>query len=308
MHHYAFNIGDYIKDTVHLDLIQHGAYRRLLDWYYASETPLPDDLTFLARVCGAQTAVEKKAVDMVLRNFFKLNGKTWQHKRVEKEIGKYRAKSKAGSAGMESRYQDANELDNGFDNKPDNRSDNKPPKNQYAHDNQEPRTKNQEPVLLLEADASEPETAVLNWSKDYGWRGVTDTMRQEWKLAYPACDPDTQLARMDQWLKANPQKSMKKLWLKFVTGWMSRSQESGGDLPRNPVNSTPGFGGQKKEGGAAAAPVKLVADEPAWDWQALHEELFDGRASVMWGHLAGSVRYELRTAYDQKKNEGGANQ
>jgi hypothetical protein len=37
---------------------------------------------------------------------------------------------------------------------------------------------------------------------------------------------------MHQWLLSNPQKAHKKAWRRFVTNWLSRAQERGGDAGR----------------------------------------------------------------------------
>ncbi|TXH13476.1 MAG: DUF1376 domain-containing protein, partial [Hyphomicrobiaceae bacterium] len=41
MHHYPFHPGDYMLDTAHLEPMEDLAYRRLLDFYYSSEKPIP---------------------------------------------------------------------------------------------------------------------------------------------------------------------------------------------------------------------------------------------------------------------------
>lgn len=60
--------GDYIRKTMHLSMVEDGAYTRLLDWYYANEQPIPGDRRYA--VARAATPAEKKAVDGVLAEFF----------------------------------------------------------------------------------------------------------------------------------------------------------------------------------------------------------------------------------------------
>jgi hypothetical protein len=50
MHYYQFNIKDYKSHTDHLDLYEDLAYRRMLDWCYLHERPLPADETEVARL------------------------------------------------------------------------------------------------------------------------------------------------------------------------------------------------------------------------------------------------------------------
>ena len=74
---------------------------------------------------------------------------------------------------------------------------------------------------------SRPASAI-SWTADAGWQGITDGDRQEWSLAYPACDLAGELARATSWLKANPTRAHKSNWRKFVVGWLTRSQDKGG--------------------------------------------------------------------------------
>ena len=74
---------------------------------------------------------------------------------------------------------------------------------------------------------SQPADAVA-WSADAGWQGITDADRQEWRLAYPACDLTAELAKAASWLKANPTRAHKSNWRRFVVSWLTRSQDKGG--------------------------------------------------------------------------------
>lgn len=74
----------------------------------------------------------------------------------------------------------------------------------------------------------------IAWTVADGFTGISDKDRADWKEAYPACDIPRQLAAAHQWLLGNPTKAKKKQWRKFVTGWLSRSQERGGDAKSNP--------------------------------------------------------------------------
>lgn len=86
MHYYAHHLGDYAKDTGHLSLAEHGAYRMLLDHYYATEKALPQNPATVARICRATSRQEREAVESVLSQFFTLNNTGYSHKRVEQEL------------------------------------------------------------------------------------------------------------------------------------------------------------------------------------------------------------------------------
>ncbi len=98
MHHYPRHIGDYYRKTGHLDLVEHGAYTRLLDLAYqtAEQRLLPANQDELCRLCVARSRPEKQAVKRVLSEFFKLDPPApekkslggYYHSRVDEEIGK----------------------------------------------------------------------------------------------------------------------------------------------------------------------------------------------------------------------------
>jgi len=85
---YAFYPGDYAKDTADLSLIDHGAYRLLLDFYYSTCNFLPDTYDSNYRICKAYTAEEKKAVRKILQKYFIKNGGGFSHLRADIEINK----------------------------------------------------------------------------------------------------------------------------------------------------------------------------------------------------------------------------
>lgn len=99
MHYYQFNIGDYIKNTLHLSLMEDLAYRRLLDLYYDSEQPIPNDIPRVAR----RLRLEPQVVQTVLDEFFTLTDDGYKNHRADLEIASYHeymAKQKAnGSKG-----------------------------------------------------------------------------------------------------------------------------------------------------------------------------------------------------------------
>jgi len=74
---------------------------------------------------------------------------------------------------------------------------------------------------------SQPAGGIV-WTADAGWQGITDADRQEWRLAYPACDLAGELAKATSWLKANPAKAHKSNWRRFLVSWLTRSQDRGG--------------------------------------------------------------------------------
>ena len=74
MHYYKFNIADYRKDTGHLNTIEHGIYRQLIDWYYLDEKPIPHETQVVIRRLRLGSD-EEKYLEIILKEFFKNTSK-----------------------------------------------------------------------------------------------------------------------------------------------------------------------------------------------------------------------------------------
>ena len=90
MNYYEHHLGDYLRDTAHLSMLEDGAYRRLLDAYYIKEAPLPKALRDVCRLVRAMTKPERDAVAIVLAEFFREGDDAWHHKRCDAEIARYK--------------------------------------------------------------------------------------------------------------------------------------------------------------------------------------------------------------------------
>lgn len=113
MHYYQFNISDYKSHTEHLEPLEDLAYRRLLDWCYLHEKPLPKDKKEIARIIRMRTHCE--SIANVLQEFFtKSPSGEYFHKRVFYEIEKASAKSSKAREAAKARWDkvssDANAL------------------------------------------------------------------------------------------------------------------------------------------------------------------------------------------------------
>ncbi|HEY4357980.1 MAG TPA: YdaU family protein [Acidobacteriaceae bacterium] len=84
MNYYERHLGDYLKDTISLTMLEEGAYTRLLDYYYSKEHGIPADKAH--KIARATSKEERAAVDSVLAEFFKLNGGVWIKGRCQEEI------------------------------------------------------------------------------------------------------------------------------------------------------------------------------------------------------------------------------
>jgi uncharacterized protein YdaU (DUF1376 family) len=85
MHYYNFNIGDYMKHTLHLTLEEDLAYRRLLDMYYDTESPIPNNIPSVSR----RLRMDSKIVESVLNEFFEASSEGYKNYRADGEIADY---------------------------------------------------------------------------------------------------------------------------------------------------------------------------------------------------------------------------
>jgi uncharacterized protein YdaU (DUF1376 family) len=88
MNYYRRYIGDYLKKTARLSMLEHGAYNLLLDYYYVEERPIPLDLAEVYRMVRATAAVERRAVERVLSVFFTRTEDGFRNIRADEEISK----------------------------------------------------------------------------------------------------------------------------------------------------------------------------------------------------------------------------
>jgi uncharacterized protein YdaU (DUF1376 family) len=85
MHYYNFNIGDYMKHTLHLTPEEDLAYRRLLDMYYDTESPIPNNIPSVSR----RLRMDSKIVESVLNEFFEASSEGYKNYRADGEIADY---------------------------------------------------------------------------------------------------------------------------------------------------------------------------------------------------------------------------
>jgi uncharacterized protein YdaU (DUF1376 family) len=110
MHYYQFNIGDYLSHTKHLSPMEDICYRRLLDFYYLHEQPIPNDLPKITRLLCLNKEYLTD-VEQVLNEFFKLTDNGWINERADKEIKQYQSFKIAGAAGAAKRWAKGNNKD-----------------------------------------------------------------------------------------------------------------------------------------------------------------------------------------------------
>jgi len=105
MHYYQFNIGDYQSHTSHLSDTEDLAYRRMLDWCYLHEKPLPLEPEDIARQIRMRSHCD--SITLVLHEYFERTESGWISERVIKEIEAVGVKKEKASASAKARWNKA---------------------------------------------------------------------------------------------------------------------------------------------------------------------------------------------------------
>lgn len=102
--YYPHYTGDYNKKTAHLTLAEHGAYRLLMDHYYATQSPLPMENDVLFRICRVVKLQEKRIILSIISQFFYEKDGKYFHKKIEEILVKRLEYSKSQSAKAYARH------------------------------------------------------------------------------------------------------------------------------------------------------------------------------------------------------------
>lgn len=89
MKYYAHNIGDWLPATVDLSCTEEGVYRRLMDWYYSNELPLPLSMRDLNKIARARSPGDRAAVQAIVHRYFTAAEDGWHQDRIDIEIKTY---------------------------------------------------------------------------------------------------------------------------------------------------------------------------------------------------------------------------
>lgn len=102
MHYYQFNIGDYQSHTSHLSEMEDLAFRRMLDWCYLHEKPLPLDVEQISRQIRMRS--HSDCIASVLQEYFERTADGWINARAVQEMQKIGEKSEKASASAKARW------------------------------------------------------------------------------------------------------------------------------------------------------------------------------------------------------------
>lgn len=93
MHYYKFNISDYTSHTSHLSLMEDLAFRKMMDWSYLHEQPLPLDIEEIAKRILMRSHTE--CIAYVLVEFFEETENGFVNNRIKKEVTLFNSKSES---------------------------------------------------------------------------------------------------------------------------------------------------------------------------------------------------------------------
>lgn len=92
MHYYKFEIATWHLHTSHLSLIEEAVYFRLINFYYDTETPIPQETQSVIRRLRLTEYAD--VVASVLAEFFVLHDDGWHQKHCDQKIIEYHDKAK----------------------------------------------------------------------------------------------------------------------------------------------------------------------------------------------------------------------
>lgn len=195
MHYYAFDIGDYRRDTAHLKPMEHYIYRSLIDWYFLDEKPIPKKTQLVMRRLNLDTQPETESMLLaVLDDFFDEMDDGWHQKRIDQTIADYHAKAvinkENGKKGGRPSKKQPNETQTEPEITQSVNSAN--PSESELNPNQKPITNNQKPItkvlknsLSQNDDESEADQPILvdDWMPDFD-----DIQKNLRELGFKTCD------------------------------------------------------------------------------------------------------------------------
>ncbi len=178
MHHYPFHVGDYIRATAHLDIVEDCIYRRLIDLYMETELPIPNETQQVIR--RLRLGSSGLILETILREFFTLGpDNCWHNSRCDQEILEYKRLATVsrinGKLGGRPKKTQQVILDN-------------PEITQQEPGGLQPRTTNHEPIAIKARSKSLSEYSddFTEFWKNYPKKVGKDKAHQLWKRLKPS--------------------------------------------------------------------------------------------------------------------------
>ena len=202
MHYYQFHIGDYRAATAHLSNDEDLAYRRLLDMYYDTETPIPLDIDWVSR----RLRLGQDVVENVLKDMFRVSVDGWIHTRCDSEIQKYHSKADSARKANQIRWGSAKDLKSDAD---------------------QILTNNHKPITNIVGARG------TRLSQD--WE-LSEDQKQFCKQERPDLDPVKVSAGFkDYWISVAGSKGVKKDWDATWRNWVRNQRFQKSAMPENTI-------------------------------------------------------------------------
>ena len=215
MNYYERHIGDYLKDTAHLSLLEHGVYTRLMDVYYTREGAIP--VADVARLVGARSKDERAALAVVLDEFFEAVDGMLKQGRCEAEIARFQDKQRKAKASADARWSKGPQHTEGNANAMRTHSEGNADGMHRA-----PVPSNQSPVTTLVPKVQRGRGARLPPSWDPGETGMAFASSQG--LANGRAASELEKFR-DHWAAKTGQDAAKADWQAAWRNWVRRAIE-----------------------------------------------------------------------------------
>lgn len=242
MHYYKFNIADWTLHTAHLTAEEEGVYFRLVNFYYDTESPIPEKTQSVIR--RLRLGNNSEIVGIILEEFFYLDSGFWHHKRCDSEITAYHAQAdKNRTNGKRGGRPKGSKDTKPRAKKPrKTQSDNSGNPNITLTTNHKPLTNNHSlegcaPVVTLPSNKFETEREEV---------AVSESDLAEFQNLYPAVDVVQEFKSMRGWLLSNKSKRKTASGMaKFVNSWLAKAQNEEGNRAKNRPTGNPTASGRK---------------------------------------------------------------
>lgn len=224
---FAFYIGDYMADTMHLSTMEHGAYFLILAAYYKNRGPLPDDDAKMSRIARMSLS-DWSAIRTTIASFFDVKDGVWIQKRADFEIKRSdstQAARRKGAAITNAKLgrTASDTLSETVSERSAIRSEVGIPQSQSQSQPQS-KSKAQKDVgeLPLPGTPLKLESEVKKSLTDEEW---ISSLKQS--KAYESLDVDQQYAKMQQWCRVNGKSPSRR---RFIN-WLNRCERPMTPIP-----------------------------------------------------------------------------
>ena len=221
-------VADYLADTMHLNVDQHGAYLLLIMNYWQTGKPLPDNDQRLQCVCRT-SAEHWQELRPALEEFFTIKDGYWYHNRLDKDLEKVKSKSESARKAAEKRHKPAPEKPTSCErNANAEQSDMRTPSHTDTDTDTDTDTEKQQGAASDDALPAESEksSGVRDFpTKDGKAFALPEQFVQELKSTYPRIDVEYQLQKARLWLIANPgRQKTRRGMTRFLNNWMGNQK------------------------------------------------------------------------------------